>query len=1539
MDRKSVAYDGEVHINDGIYPLNWNSDISENHKLDSTPGTSGDDEEDIYPDFSVWKPNDADDITMRNFLQKGYVAPALVKHEDQSGRPLMSELISKSTEASSAIPGKVSKLSLMSQIFVDAMHKRRIFNGLKSNAPFKAPPRVTLTEQKKEVWIKRLSDSKVSLRILSRSIPHGLRNKNLLEQCLSHKVPIARALWLIKCVASNEQKQLRSKKFYSQSVNKWVIEWTEQITSFVETTIMNCTNGTIDKQTRRQRMSYTIELVTNMYTFDLLNRLSFLTWVVSFTSHNLSSASRFEDFKHLTLHSNIIKLFWFKILKFDYLIKELSITLLSILQKLKNLGKNTKFELIAQKLSLSFQTLLKYLFYYNSDIFILPSHWDTLKPWLKQCLDLNLPIVNDQFKLISYRNETLTIDEFDLSPHSVPSVSTAPSPALISNDTNKVEVTQPDYTAKLYPPKNRICWVFSKLNNFEKESFSSLSKVIFDESTEFDTNYILHQIFLWCTEKVRLQRTINERITLISSILQFKISQLISQGSPKYKQFRSELENTVGDFVYRMAELLNYRNEINHKGEFYDLNSFLYLINTFYSNKLFIISSYLRRLIASGVIYLANPDRTCYIHILILNSLLPSNDSNMKSIFKRLLDSTNMTAPTNTMEAYKQEKLLLIDKVFELDELSTSFEDLALYNNKYTDPMYLGECLEVERFVFSYFENKMMTQVQVILTYNKLVLLYQLFEKYPKNLCRYIVLVIDGLNSDTSSIVIMDNRALSFFMEIVLFNMNYLQISMYNSESNLWDYCCNILTSWISINRYDVNRAIASSNIPASKYAVWDYHFIITANTVPSFLTPEELVSLDLASYERLSNGAEFSHYATLALTKYRTYVRNDENIALNLMTKFLRSLQMWKEDDFNKLLNDYFNRFFKSTYQLEYETNLSLILQMLADGLLDFKKVFDIFGNKNNTNHDMLNNENHLYLLWDLFFNDHHSRGCTLDFQIQFLKGIYIETYPENYYKLLSEIIFSSFKNQNVLKEESNRVGGSVDVVNVNPGDNTITGFPELGTVSNLDPTPLDEPMRDFVKIRDSLLNQYVIDAFWSLSLKHKDLFITLFHIPLEKLDTLNFNSLMLFVFHKILNQSTDIEEVSEIDVLKVLNYCNLSISQWMFIHIIIGRHKTLLDDFNKNNEFLVLTERILSISYEDENLVSLEGELFVYLSDLYKCKFLSACEQIYLNSEHFPKVIVNGNNVTNVLSNIMSSCSKVSDTSLKFVVPTNDSDEIEKSDENPKFEMTDALVFSLNGKLENLVQICNQLEQDKKRLRIKKVNITEDLKLGIKMISRIVLLNRYFLVHLIMRRSVNLQKDVLILNLLKLFNHKIMMKDPKLKNLLYDVLMSLKVIISECITERFKRNQANGGFGTQANLSLVNKETPTSSTFLSPIDSPIGIQTEEDQKRKVKARVKNDYVIMPNILNIKPPSFNSNLKNLLDMFDLKDTIPEINDNNLYIVNEKWEDTISYDESLVRFNSKPFEQIEDSLQPHALNDTAIKLQLFKVSVKRENPP
>lgn len=1536
MDQRTKSYEGEIHIEEGVYPLNWKSGVAENPNPVSTqtPATSGDDEEDIYPDFSVWKPTDVDNEIMKTFLQKGYIAPPLVRHEDQSGRPLMTDLISKTAEISSVSQNKINKLCLMSQVFVDAMHKRRVFNGIKSSAPFKPPPRVTLTEQKKEIWLKRLSDPRISLNELSRSIPHGLRNKTLLEQCLSHRVFISRALWLIKCVASNEQRQLRRKNSYSSNINKWIIEWTEQVTSFFEATIISCVNGTLDKEVWRQRLNYTIELVTNMYSFELLNRLSFLTWIVNFTSHNLSSASCFEDLKHLIIHCNIIKLFWFKILKYDYLTKELSVSLLMILEKLEKLGKNTKFESLAKKLTRSFQTLIKFLFYYNSDTFILPSNWSNLKTWLQKSLDLNLAPVNDQFNLISYRNETLTIDEFDLSPDNNSSVSPSPSP---TTDLNNLEVFQSDNLMKLRRPKNRICLILSKLNNSEKETFLTLSKLIFDDSCGYDTRYILHQIFLWCTEKVRCQRVINQRIMLVSSILQFKLSQLINQNLSKYKQFRAELENSIGDFVYKMAEILNYKNKINYKGEFYDVNNFLYLINILFSIKLFIVSSYLRRLIASGVIYLADPDRTCYIHILILTSLPPSNDSNIKSIFKRLLDSTNLAVESHTMESYKQREIFLIDNAFETQEISLDFDNDIFQSNKHIDPLYVGEYLEVERFIISYFENKLLTTTApLFLTYNKLLLFYYLFERYPDGLCRYIVSIIDTLNHISPTISLNNSRTLSLLVKFVFFNMNYLKNSIYNLESNMWDHCVNVFTSWNSTNRYDFKKAILMTN--TSKIALF-FNFDTMMKDDPPFLTPEELISLDLSSYERLTNRAEFYHHATLALTKYRTYLRDSEIPQLNLMSKFLRSLQVWKVDDFNKCLCDYLNRFFKSTFQLEYESNLNLIIQMLADELLDFKKVMEIFGHKSGTKQDILSSENHLYLLWDLFFNDNSHLSCSLKFQVQFAKHIYIESHPEEYYRILSEILFNCFKCHNVLKEEVNRVVGSVDVVNV-PGDSVITDFPELGAVSNLDTTSLDEPMKDFVKIRDDILNESIIDSFWNLSLQHPALFINLFYMPFEKAETLDFTSLLLFVFQKVLNQHVDFDEISEIEVFSNLNYSNLPIAQWMFKYVVSGRYKEFLGDVNRANEFFYLVERMLSINFDDENILFLTGELFVYLSDSFKSKFLSACEQVYLNSENFPKVIVNSKNVTNVLSSIISSCSKMSDNSLHIGAATDECEELDTLERKAKLKMNDALVFSLNGRLENLIHICNQLEQDKRKLGVKKIHITEDLELGIKMISRIVLLHRYFLVQLIIKRSVNLQRDVLILNLLKLFNHKIMMRDPKLKNLLYDVLMSLKVIISEYITERFKRNQLSGGTATQVgNVNLMNKETPTSSTFLSPVDSPLGAQLDEEQKKKNKPKIKNDYIIMPNILNIKPPSFNSNLKSLLDMFDFQDTIPEIKDGNLYVVNEKWDDTVPYEEPMIKFISKPFEQIEDASPAHASNDTAINLQLFKMSVKKENPP
>lgn len=71
--------------------------------------------------------------------------------------------------------------------------------------------------------------------------------------------------------------------------------------------------------------------------------------------------------------------------------------------------------------------------------------------------------------------------------------------------------------------------------------------------------------------------------------------------------------------------------------------------------------------------------------------------------------------------------------------------------------------------------------------------------------------------------------------------------------------------------------------------------------------------------------------------------------------------------------------------------------------------------------------------------------------------------------------------------------------------------------------------------------------------------------------------------------------------------------------------------------------------------------------------------------------------------------------------------------------------------------------------------------------------------------------------------------------------------------------------------------------------------------------------------------------------MFDLRDTVPE-RETRLYLVNQNWDGTISDDEILTKYFARPFEQIEDSSPRNASTESAIGLQLFGMSAKKENP-
>lgn len=102
-----------------------------------------------------------------------------------------------------------------------------------------------------------LANPTVSLRRLSRTIPHGLRGKSLLDQCSNKKIPPNRAIWFVKCVGANELRGLRRKGASSLAYGneaRWIKEWTHQVIQFIDKTALDC--GKPTDQDWKERIAY-----------------------------------------------------------------------------------------------------------------------------------------------------------------------------------------------------------------------------------------------------------------------------------------------------------------------------------------------------------------------------------------------------------------------------------------------------------------------------------------------------------------------------------------------------------------------------------------------------------------------------------------------------------------------------------------------------------------------------------------------------------------------------------------------------------------------------------------------------------------------------------------------------------------------------------------------------------------------------------------------------------------------------------------------------------------------------------------------------------------------------------------------------------------------------------------------------------------------------------------------------------------------------------------------------------------------------------
>lgn len=128
-------------------------------------------------------------------------------------------------------------LAALSDFFSDVVAERQQAGRVDAASTFKPPPRVALTDTKREAWLRDLANSSVSLKRLSRTIPHGLRGRALLDQCSIKNVPAERTVWLARCVGANDLRAFRRKGVIGGVVVdnelKWGFEWTNIVESFI----------------------------------------------------------------------------------------------------------------------------------------------------------------------------------------------------------------------------------------------------------------------------------------------------------------------------------------------------------------------------------------------------------------------------------------------------------------------------------------------------------------------------------------------------------------------------------------------------------------------------------------------------------------------------------------------------------------------------------------------------------------------------------------------------------------------------------------------------------------------------------------------------------------------------------------------------------------------------------------------------------------------------------------------------------------------------------------------------------------------------------------------------------------------------------------------------------------------------------------------------------------------------------------------------------------------------------------------------------
>lgn len=701
----------------------------------------------IYPDFKPWKHESEEDQILLNFVSKGYYVSSKVNFESISARSslhaslpkLSDQLSSRFSKVLQAREQKINKIPATPTASVTSsqnssstpkkqLNKHTTFSTNPLTGPdFQLPNRVTLTDNRKEKWLQDLSSPYASLAKTSEFIPHGLKKRQVIEQCYMKQIPLRRATWLIKCCYSIEAQTLKVKHSHSHqrpnsntpTINSlanpdddhYILykDWTDTFIHILEKLIFEMNqyyNDAVKLKRWKIQISYFLKLLGNCYSLNLLDKQSFFHWLVEFVA-------KIENFEFLPLTLHILLIFWEDIAhntsnnrtgaiedtNFNsFLVSKIADSLLNkyyvisrsksmindekyIINDIKknNKVKDSLLKIISDLICKLFQEQCLEIFLFQA------SSWELYKPCLYEIINKlkNPDTRNDiqkKLELISYRNDMfkntylVTFDDLSADNNTTPNNNTKSSinngQLDMLNDEPK-SFTPVDIKSVFMPMSTQPNIDIINITNIDTEFL----KLLDDSKTDYDwPQYIeqnalqlsqILQLILWSIHPSR--KSHYESNQLVAKLFLLQINSL--DGFPEY-----EIEDTVWSLVFQIGKLS--KHNIMKNVNLFSLYQLLNILNTYGMIK---VATYIRKLISSGIMYLHDSnDKFFHVSLLINLKISPLMKSQYNMVLKNVMEyepyyyeKYNFDQLVKTVES-KRNQLLDHDNELNLVELPMS---------------------------------------------------------------------------------------------------------------------------------------------------------------------------------------------------------------------------------------------------------------------------------------------------------------------------------------------------------------------------------------------------------------------------------------------------------------------------------------------------------------------------------------------------------------------------------------------------------------------------------------------------------------------------------------------------------------------------------------------------------------------------------------------------------------------------------------------------------------------------------------------------